>query len=342
MTGTVIFSTNNTARVLCDDGVLRLCSIKGKRIKAHEGQYNGLAVGDMVDVVPTEADKGLVSKLYERKNTFGRYNEKGRSEQAIAANIDRVFCITSPFLPPFRPRFIDRLAVMAGWARVPFVIVLNKIDLGMPPEVRERLENYSDIGYAVIHASAKTGEGIAELLGLLSGNLSVFGGQSGVGKSSLLNALIPGIERRIGEVSEKYNRGKHTTTMAEMIIADENLRIIDTPGIRRLALRSLPAEDLASCFPEMLPLTEDCAFGSRCSHTDEEGCAVVEAVEESTIHPDRYESYLRIREELLQPVAWKKSGVRDPGRKERGFSGKIRSKIRGSGSADLDEHDELF
>lgn len=342
MTGTVLFSTNNTARLLCDDGAVRLCSIKGKRIKAHEGHYNGLAVGDIVDVVPTDTEKGLVSKLHERKNTFGRYNEKGRSEQAIAANIDRVFCITSPLLPPFRPRFIDRLAVMAGWARVPFVIVLNKIDLGLPEEVRERLDNYRDIGYAVILASAKTGEGIAQLQGLLPGNLSVFGGQSGVGKSSLLNALIPGIERRIGEVSEKYNRGKHTTTMAEMIIADGDLRIVDTPGIRRLALRSLPAEDLAGCFPEMLPLIEDCAFGSRCSHTDEEGCAVVEAVKESTIHPDRYESYLRIREELILPVAWKKSGVRDPGRKERGFSGRIRSKIRGSGSGDLDEHDELF
>ena len=342
MTGTVLFSTNNTARVLCDDGLLRLCSIKGKRIKAHEGQYNGLAVGDVVDVVPTEASNGLVSKLHERKNTFGRYNEKGRSEQAIAANIDRVFCITSPMLPPFRPRFVDRLAVMAGWARVPFVIVINKIDLGLPAEVRERLKNYSDIGYTVIHASAKTGEGIVELQGLLTGNLSVFGGQSGVGKSSLLNSLIPGIGRRTGEVSEKYRRGKHTTTTAEMIIADGDMRIVDTPGIRRLALRSLPAEDLASCFPEMLPLIEDCAFGSRCTHTDEDGCAIKEAVKESTVHPDRYESYLRIREELLQPVAWKKSGVRDPGRKERGFPGRIRSKIRGSGSADLDEHDELF
>ncbi|PKL06191.1 MAG: ribosome small subunit-dependent GTPase A [Spirochaetae bacterium HGW-Spirochaetae-9] len=342
MTGIVLFSTNNTARVLCDDGAVRLCTIKGKRIKTLHGQYNGLAVGDTVDIIPTDMDQGLVSKLHERKNTFGRYNEKGRSEQAIAANIDRVFCITSPLLPPFRPRFIDRLAVMAGWARVPFVIVLNKIDLCLPEDVRERLENYRDIGYTVIHASAKTGEGIAQLQGLLAGSLSVFGGQSGVGKSSLLNALIPGIGRRTGEVSEKYNRGKHTTTMAEMIIADGDMRIVDTPGIRRLALRSLPAEDLASCFPEMLPLIVDCAFGSRCTHTDEEGCAVVEGVEESSIHPDRYESYLRIREELVQPVAWKKSGVRDPGRKERGFSGRIRSKIRGSGSADLDEHDELF
>lgn len=342
MTGTVIFSTNNSAKVLCDDGLLRLCQIKGKRIKALTGSYNSLAVGDIVEVTPTEGSLGLISKMRPRKNTFGRYNEKGRAEQAIAANIDMVVCVTSPRLPPFRPRFIDRLAVMAEWASVPFVIVLNKIDLGVPEEVRERLEDYRELGYRVIQSSVKTGEGIETLLGLLSGSVGVFAGQSGVGKSSLLNVLVPGTERRTADVSEKYDRGKHTTTMAEMILTDGGLKIIDTPGIRRLALRSLPPDDLAGCFPEMLPLIEDCAYGSRCSHTDEEGCAIREAVEESVIHPDRYESYLRIREDLVQPVAWKKSGVRDPGRKERGLSSKIRTKIRGSGSADLDEHDELF
>lgn len=342
MTGTVIFSTNNSAQVLCDDGFLRLCQIKGKRIKALTGSYNSLAVGDIVEVTPTEGSLGLISKMQPRKNTFGRYNEKGRAEQSIAANIDMVICVTSPRLPPFRPRFIDRLAVMAEWASVPFVIVLNKIDLGVPDEVQERLEDYRELGYRVIQSSVKTGEGIEALLGLLSGSVGVFAGQSGVGKSSLLNVLVPGTERRTADVSEKYDRGKHTTTMAEMILTDSGLKIIDTPGIRRLALRSLPPDDLAGCFPEMLPLIEDCAYGSRCSHTDEEGCAIREAVEESTIHPDRYESYLRIREDLVQPVAWKKSGVRDPGRKERGLSSKIRTKIRGSGSADLDEHDELF
>jgi len=342
LTGTVIFSTNNSAKVLCDDGLLRLCQIKGKRIKALTGSYNSLAVGDIVEVTPTEGSLGLISKMRPRKNTFGRYNEKGRAEQAIAANIDMVVCVTSPRLPPFRPRFIDRLAVMAEWASVPFVIVLNKIDLDVPEEVRERLEDYRELGYRVIQSSVKTGEGIETLLGLLSGSVGVFAGQSGVGKSSLLNVLVPGTERRTADVSEKYDRGKHTTTMAEMILTDGGLKIIDTPGIRRLALRSLPPDDLAGCFPEMLPLIEDCAYGSRCSHTDEEGCAIREAVEESVIHPDRYESYLRIREDLVQPVAWKKSGVRDPGRKERGLSSKIRTKIRGSGSADLDEHDELF
>lgn len=342
MTGTVIFSTNNTARVLCDDGVFRLCQIKGKRIKSLSGSYNSLAVGDVVDIVPTEDNKGMVSRLAARKNTFGRYNEKGKADQAIAANIDMVFCVASPRLPPFRPRFIDRLAIMAELARVPFVIVLNKVDLGVPEEVESRLADYESLGYRVVRASALTGEGIGAIKGLLSGSVGVFAGQSGVGKSSLLNALVPGLERRTADLSEKYDRGKHTTTMAEMIMAESGLVIIDTPGIRRLSLRGLPADDLAACFPEMSSLIEDCAFGSRCTHTDEEGCAVREAVEESTIHPDRYESYLRIREELDLPIAWKKSGNRDPGRRERGLSPKVRTKIRGSGSTDLEEHDELF
>lgn len=358
MNGTVVSSTNNTARVLCDDGATRLCSIKGKRIKSLAGTYNGLAVGDSVEVSPTEGGKGMITSLRARRNTFGRYNEKGKAEQAIAANIDRVFCVSSPRLPPFRPRFIDRLAVLAEWARVPFVIVLNKTDLGIPGEVAERLRDYEALGYRVVRTCARSGEGVEELSGLIRDQVGVFAGQSGVGKSSLLNTLFPGIERRTGEVSEKYDRGKHTTTMAEMILPaassgaedrsspgaspNSGMRIIDTPGIRRLALRSLPIGDLAACFPEMRALLCDCAYGSKCTHTDEEGCVVRQAVEEGTINADRYESYLRIREELDQPIAWKKSGVRDPGRRGRGLSGKARTRIRGSGSADLEEHDALF
>lgn len=352
MNGIVLSSTNNTARVICEDGIQRLCSIKGKRIKTLAGSYNGLAVGDSVEVAPTEEDRGLVTKLNTRKNTFGRYNEKGRAEQAIAANIDIVFCVTSPRLPPFRPRFIDRLAVLAEWARVPFIIVLNKTDLGVPSEVEERLESYASLGYRVVRScakfggakfgGAKSGEGIDAVAELLSGSVGVFAGQSGVGKSSILNALLPGLERRTAELSEKYNKGKHTTTMAEMILSENGYKIIDTPGIRRLALRSIPVDDLPFCFPEMKPLVADCAFGSRCSHLDEDGCAVREAVEESLIHPDRYESYLRIREELEQPAVWKKSGVRDPGRRERGLPSRARTRIRGSGSADPDDDHEFF
>jgi len=153
------FSTNNSARVLCDDGMLRLCQIKGKKIKSLAGSYNSLAVGDIVDVLPTEADKAWSRDWPNERNTFGRYNEKGKAEQAIAANIDMVFCVASPRLLP-RPRFIDRLAVMAEWAQVPFIIVLNKIDLGVPEEVESRLVNYAGLGYKVVRASAKTGEGI--------------------------------------------------------------------------------------------------------------------------------------------------------------------------------------
>lgn len=342
MTGTVLFSTKNSAGVLCEDGAVRLCSIKGKRIKSLVDSYNGLAVGDLVDVVSVDADKGLISKLHARRNSFGRYNEKGRAEQAIAVNIDRVFCVSSPRLPPFRPRFIDRLAVLAEWAQVPFVIVLNKIDLGLSAETRGRLDDYAALGYRVVEASAKTKKGIEELRSLLEGSLSVFAGQSGVGKSSLLNALSPDLERKTGEVSEKFNRGKHTTTMAEMIFAGPALKIVDTPGIRRLALRSLPVEDLSGCFPEIRLHAENCAFGARCTHKDEQDCAVREAAEQSLMHPDRYESYLRIRQELEQPPLWKKPGVRDPGRRERGLPSRPRSKLKGLDVDDLDEEENLF
>jgi len=343
LTGSVLSSTNNISKVLLEDGQILLCAIKGKRIKTLSGSYNSLAVGDVVDVIPTDGGKGLIASLRERRNTFGRYNEKGRAEQAIAANIDIVFCVSSPRLPPFRPRFIDRLAVLAECAKVPFVIVLNKTDLGVPEDVEERLAAYQALGYGIVRASAINGEGIEKIRDLLSGTVGVFAGQSGVGKSSLLNAIVPGLDRRIQDVSIKYDRGKHTTTMAEMVRTEEGLQIIDTPGIRRLALRSIEPDDLASCFPEIFPFVEHCAFGSRCSHTDEEGCAVRAAAERSEIHPDRYESYLRIREELEQPVSWKKSGNRDPGRRERALAPHKRRRPKGSGiDRQDDDEDDLF
>lgn len=347
MLGRVLFSTNNTARVLCEDGGVRLCAIKGKRIRSLTGSYNSLAAGDSVDIQATDEGQGLVLKLHERKNTFGRFNEKGRAEQAIAANVATVFCVTSPRLPPFRPRFIDRLAVLAEWALVPFVIVLNKSDYDVPEDIDGRLSGYRALGYRVVRVSAKTGMGMDELRHMLKEGPGVFTGQSGVGKSSILNSLVPGIERKTGELSEKYDRGKHTTTAAELILSPDGLSIIDTPGIRRLAVRSIPAEDLAGCFPEMTDLRLDCPLGSRCLHIDEEGCAVREAALEGTIHEDRYESYLRILEELARPVAWKKEGVRDPGRRQRGLGpkgggGSLRTRIRGSGSTDLEGHDELY
>lgn len=306
------------ARVLCGTDRVILCAIKGKRIKGLSGSYNSLVAGDIVETVETDPGKGLVTSLVPRRNSFGRYNEKGRAEQAIAANIDAVFCVSSPELPPFRPRFIDRVAVMAEQAGLPFCIIMNKTDLGVPADVEERLEGYRKLGYGVIYVSAHTGEGIDALSGMLRGRTSVLSGQSGVGKSSIINILLPGTDRKVQDVSVKYNRGRHTTTMAEMLSGSGGMRIIDTPGIRRLALRCLDVESLPAYFPEIAPLVKECAFGSSCSHIGEEGCAVIRAVGEGLIHPDRYESYARIREELDVPAAWKKQGVRDPGRRDRG------------------------
>jgi len=297
----VLWGANNLFAVLGDDGLRRLCAIKGKRIKDISGAYNSLAPGDRVELAPDPArpDRGLVTALEPRRNVYGRFNEKGKAVQAIAANIDLVVCVSSPRLPPFRPRFVDRVAVLAEAAHVPLLVVMNKADLGVDEETEDRLAVYQELGYDAMLASAATGEGVDELREWIEGRSSVFAGQSGVGKSSLLNAIEPGLGRRVGEVSEKYDRGKHTTTKAELaILADGRTKVIDTPGVRRLALRGIEASGLDAYFPELARLSPQCAFGLSCSHRDEAGCRIVAAVEEGRVHADRYESYLRIREEL--------------------------------------------
>jgi len=307
MKGRVLSGSNNLFQVACEDGTKRLCAIKGKRIRDLSGTWNSLAAGDGVELEadPHSSGKGLVSLLLPRRNLFGRFNEKGQSAQAIAANIDLVVCVSSPRLPPFRPRFIDRVAVLAEAADVPLLVVLNKSDLGFDEDIEDRLAEYQDLGYSVHVASAGSGEGIAELREFIDGDVSVFVGQSGVGKSSLINAIEPGLLRRTGEVSEKFNRGKHTTTMAVLLpLADGRTWIADTPGMRRLALRGIDPGTLIAYFPEMTGLESSCAFGISCTHTHEGGCAVLAALENGSIHPDRFESYVRIREELVSSAAY--------------------------------------
>jgi ribosome biogenesis GTPase len=179
------------------------------------------------------------------------------------------------------------------------MVVLNKADLGCPEDVDERLEHYGRMGYTVRRCSARTGQGIPELASLLAGSTTVLVGQSGVGKSSLLNALSPGLALRVGELSAKHNRGNHTTNVSILLSTGEGLRLIDTPGVRELELADILPEEIGFHFREFIPLMQSCAY-QPCLHDGDPGCAIAAAVERGDVHPDRYESYLRILGDLRQ------------------------------------------
>lgn len=310
MTGLVLSGANNAFSVRAEDGTVARCTLKGKKLKGAEGFYNPLAAGDMVEWEPASTGTGTISALVPRRSLFWRYNEKGKSTQAIAANMDLVICVSSAAMPPFRPRFIDRVSLEPSADRLPFAIVLNKGDLGIDEDTAERLRDYARIGFKVLVTSVASGDGMDELKSLIGGKTSVFVGQSGVGKSSLLNAIQAGLGLRVGEVCEKFERGRHTTVAGILVeLSDGRTRVIDTPGFRRLAVRGIDPATLGACFPDIRSISARCALGSRCRHVDEPGCYVAAAAEDGTVHPDRYESYLRILAELEDNKAYaRKSG----------------------------------
>ncbi len=303
MKGLVIRGSRNIFTIKNESGQKLECRIKGKVLKGIEGFYNPLAPGDLAeyDEDPSHPGTGLITSLVERKNAYTRFNQKGQASQLLAANVDMVFCITSPVSPPFRPRFLDRALLQGDIAEIPSIVVCNKYDLSEDdPDVEERLEDFVRIGYPVLRLSAKTGEGMEELRSLLKGKTSVMVGQSGVGKSSLINSLIPGLHIKTGDVNEKYDRGNHTTTLARLYeLAGMDGIIIDTPGVRRLVPDGIDAQELIFYMREFAPLAGKCSFGLSCSHETEPGCKIMEAVHAGVIHEDRYESFLRIRDELL-------------------------------------------
>jgi len=215
-----------------------------------------------------------------------------------------VLCMTSRQSPPFRPRFLDRVLLQADSAGIQAAIVCNKIDLDGDGytddrlDADERLEDFRRIGFEVYFISTKTGEGINDLRHRLEGKRSVLIGQSGVGKSSLINALLPEVNLRTGTINEKYDRGNHTTTLSAMVELNDATWIIDTPGIRRFIPNGIVADDLILHMREFAPLAGKCSFGLSCSHRSEPGCKIMEAVNAGVIHEDRYNSFLRIHDEL--------------------------------------------
>lgn len=311
MQGKVLSGSNNIFAVECDDGSIRQCSIKGKKLKDSDGYYNPLAPGDIVEILPKESESGSgqILSIIPRKNEFVRWNVKGRKPQLLASNLDYLVIVTTPDEPPFRPRFIDRALAQAEYAEITPIILCNKYDLKNNTDVDFRLTDWEQIGYTVLRVSAKTGEGIPQLAEILENKISALVGQSGVGKSSLINVLDSSCVLKTGSLSQKYGRGTHTTTKGSLLHIRLNeallggrqnatASIIDTPGVRRFVLHDITSRNLALYFKEMQPLLGKCAFGMSCSHESEPGCKIQEAVYSGVISEERFESWQRICQEI--------------------------------------------
>ena len=282
--------------------------LKGKIRLRNNESTNPVAVGDRVrfeSATDSLSDISLknpaqISDVLNRKNHLIRKSTNlSRQSHVIAANVDMAFAVVSLYFPEIKLPFLDRMLVTCEVYGIPVTIVLNKVDLyreEAPQAVADFIDIYTNAGYRVVCTSARTGEGVDELRSLTCGNVCLFSGESGVGKSSLIKALDPSLDPKIGRISDVHLQGKHTTSLYEMYRLRTGGWVIDTPGLRGFGLVNLEKEEISRYFPEMLKISENCRF-TPCTHTHEPGCAVKEAVEDGRISPERYSSYLGMIEE---------------------------------------------
>lgn len=300
MQGLVIRNTGSFYQVKTSDGEIVNCRIKGKfRIQGIKST-NPVAVGDYVTFSVTPEGEGLISEIAERKNyVVRRPANLSKQRHIIAANVDQALLIVTVNYPETSTTFIDRFLATCEAYRVPAKIIINKKDLYSEEELeymRNLMFLYEQIGYQCFAVSALTGEGVENIRSLLSGSVSLLSGNSGVGKSSLINAVCPDFKAKTGEISEIHNKGMHTTTFSEMFELDEGTYLIDTPGIKGFGTIDFEKDEVGHFFPEIFRVSKDCRFGN-CTHVHEPGCAVIKAVEESYISQSRYNSYLSVMED---------------------------------------------
>jgi ribosome biogenesis GTPase len=279
-----------------------LCRLRG-RLKKKRVATDLAAVGDRVAVLTLADGTGAIEKVLPRSRALSRSipSAGGRrsfanseTEQVIVANPDQAVFIFACAEPAPHLRMLDRFLVAAERAEIPAVVCANKIDLVDADFPESRFGLYRKIGYPVLFTSAKSGAGVDQFRAILRGRLSVLSGPSGVGKSSLLNAIQPGLGLAVSHVSRSHQKGRHTTVAPELIALEEGGYVADTPGLRAIAFWDIAPEELDAYFPEIRPLVEHCSFGD-CTHENTPGCAVTRAVEEGKVSPERYDSYLRLR-----------------------------------------------
>ena len=295
MHGVVVKNTGSWYVVLTDEGKSIDCKIKGNfRLKGIRST-NPVAVGDLVDIVPTQEGTAFITNIRERKNyVIRKAANLSKQSHILAANVDQACLVVTVNHPQTSTTFIDRFLASAEAYSIPVLLVFNKTDL--LDEDERRLQQmmadlYSQIGYKCVQLSALAPAHAGMLLPLLEGKTALFSGNSGVGKSTLLNLLLPGVNLRTAEISDAHNTGMHTTTFSEMLPLPNGGWVIDTPGIKGFGSFDMEPEEICSYFKEIFQFSKDCRF-SNCTHTHEPGCAVRQALENHYIAESRYSSYL--------------------------------------------------